>query len=89
LLKYIENEDFKKNDDDLTLLNKFKNDIKILEKIKIIVPELKDICEEYIHLFYDEKSKIENKFSNSFNFNFSNREIDNNKKVEIDEKIKN
>ena len=88
LLLYIENEDFKKNDDDLTLLNKFKNDIQSLEKIKAIVPELKEACDDYIDSLKDEKSKIENRFSNSFNLNFINREIDNNKKVEIAEKIK-
>ena len=86
LFLYIENKDYKKNYDDLALLNKFKKEMKVLEKLGNLIPEMKDIIEEYLNIFKDEILNIELRIAKDNNY--INPEIDNSKKEILNEKIK-
>ena len=76
---YLQNRNnYKRNDDDLIILNKLNNDIIVLEKLKILLPNIKDKITEYSDLLTEEKKKVEEKIQID-NKHYSEQEAENKK----------
>ena len=78
---------YSKNENDLNISNKLKNDIRILKKIAIIFPEIKEFLSKYFEDLNHEYELIEAKIDNKKSDILFN-EKDNIRKISIEEKIK-
>ena len=76
---------YKKKEDELNVLNKINNDLIIFEKLKILIPDIKEKIDEYLDIITKEQKKVE-EIININKKHYIEKEIEN-KKYILEEKI--